>query len=67
MVKSLVTFAWLRDLVIILLLFAGNHVRHASPAVGSTIIVCAAVVLIERFLWSWYVCDLKELAKQEVK
>jgi hypothetical protein len=64
MVKSLVAFGWLRDLVIVLLLLAGNHIRHTSPTVGITIMLGALVVFMERFLWSWYLCDLREQQKQ---
>lgn len=64
MVKSLVALGWLRDCMVILLLLAGNHIRHSSPAVGISIIVGALVVFLERFLWSWYLCDLKDLEKQ---
>jgi hypothetical protein len=60
MVKSLVAFGWLRDLVIVVLLFAGNHVRQNSAGIGMLIMAGAGVVFIERFLWSWYVCGLKE-------
>jgi hypothetical protein len=62
MVKSLVAFGWLRDLVIVLLLLAGNHVRQTSPTVGLVIILGAVVVFLERFLWSWYVAGLKEVS-----
>jgi len=62
MVKSLVAFGWLRDLVIVLLLRAGNHVRQTSPTVGLVIILGAVVVFLERFLWSWYVAGLKEVS-----
>jgi hypothetical protein len=60
MVKSLVAMGWLRDLAIVLLLLAGNHVRQAAPAVGIVIMLAAVVVFIERFLWSWYVSGLKQ-------
>ena len=63
MVKSLVVFGWLRDLVIVLLFFAGNHVRHTSPMIGITIIVSASIVLVERFLWSWHVGNVSKLDK----
>lgn len=62
MVKSLVAFGWLRDLVIVLLLLAGNHVRQTSPTVGLIVMLGAVVVFLERFLWSWYVSGLKEVS-----
>ena len=64
MAKSLVAFGWLRDFVIILLLLVGNYVRHMSLVAGITIIISAAVVLAERFLWSWYLCDLKDQSRE---
>lgn len=64
MVKSLVVFGWLRDFVLILLLLAGTYVLHTSPLVGITVIIGTGVVLAERFLWSWYLCDLKDLNKE---
>jgi hypothetical protein len=60
MMRSLVAFGWLRDFVIVLLLLAGNHVRQTSPGVGLVIMLGAAVVFLERFLWSWYLSGLKE-------
>jgi hypothetical protein len=65
MIKSLLTFGWLRDFAIILLLVAGNHVRSIQPAVGIIIMVCASIILAERFLWSWYVGMLKERRENE--
>lgn len=59
MVKSLTAFGWLRDLVIVLLLLAGNHVRQSSPTIGIMIMLGAAVVFLERFLWHWYLSGLK--------
>jgi hypothetical protein len=60
MVKSLVAMGWLRDLVIVLLLLAGNHVRQTASSVGILIMLGAVVVFVERFLWSWYVSGLKQ-------
>lgn len=60
MLKSLMAFGWLRDLVIVLLLLAGNHVRQASPTVGWLIMFGAVVIFLERFLWHWYLAGLKE-------
>jgi hypothetical protein len=67
MVKALLTFGWLRDFAIILLLVAGNHVRANARAVGIMIMVCAAVMFTERFLWSWYADEQKELRENEAK
>ncbi|HMK31314.1 MAG TPA: hypothetical protein VK473_16645 [Terriglobales bacterium] len=60
MVRSLVALGWLRDLVIVLLLLAGNFIRHTSPWVGYTVIAGAVVIFVERFLWNWYLCGLKQ-------
>ena len=60
MVKSLAAFGWLRDLMIVLLLIAGNHVRQSSPTVGLLIMFGAVVVFLERFLWHWYLSGLKD-------
>ena len=60
MAKSLVAFGWLRDISLVLLLLAGNHIRSTSPSVGIAVMLGALVIFLERFLWSWYLCDLKE-------
>jgi hypothetical protein len=60
MVKSLVAIGWLRDLAIVLLLLAGNHVRQTALGVGIVIMLGAVVVFVERFLWSWYLSGLKQ-------
>ena len=60
MVKSLITLGWLRDIVLVLLLCAGNHLRHSSPVLGLTIIVGALLIFAERFLWAWHLCNLRE-------
>jgi len=60
MVKSLAAFGWLRDLMIVLLLIAGNHVRQSAPVVGLLIMSGAVVVFLERFLWHWYLAGLKD-------
>lgn len=60
MAKSLMAFGWLRDLTIVLLLLAGNHVRQTSAAVGMIIMLGAIVVFLERFLWSWYLSGLTD-------
>ena len=64
MVKALMAFGWLRDLVIVLLLLAGNHVRHTSFTIGITIMLGGLVVFAERFLWSWHLGDLKDSQEQ---
>jgi hypothetical protein len=60
MKTSLRTLGWLRDLVLILLVFAGNHTRQTSPVVGYIIMASAAVIFVERFLWSWHILDLAD-------
>jgi hypothetical protein len=59
-VKSLIALGWLRDIVLVLLFCAGNHIRHTSPAVGLTIMVGTLVIFAERFVWSWHLCDLRD-------
>lgn len=60
MVKSLIALGWLRDIVLVLLFCAGNHLRHSTPAIGLTIMVGALIIFAERFVWSWHLCDLRE-------
>ena len=62
MVKSLIALGWLRDIVLVLLFCAGNHLRHSTPLIGLTIMAGALVIFAERFVWSWHLCDLR--AKQ---
>jgi hypothetical protein len=59
-VKSLIALGWLRDLVLVLLLCAGNHLRHSFPAIGLSIMTGALLIFAERFLWAWHVCDLRD-------
>jgi hypothetical protein len=61
MKRSLITLGWLRDIVLVLLLVAGNSIRHNSPLVGIAIMVSAAIIFAERFVWSWMLFDLREL------
>ena len=63
MVKSLVALGWLRDVVLVVLLCAGNSVRHTSPAIGYAIMAGALLIFAERFVWAWHLCDLRD--KQE--
>jgi hypothetical protein len=60
MVRSLITLGWLRDIVLVLLLSAGNHLRHSSPAIGLTIMAGTLLIFAERFLWAWHHCDLRD-------
>ena len=60
MVKSHIALAWMRDIVLVLLLCAGNHLRHTSPAIGFAIIGAALLIFAERFLWAWHLCDLRD-------
>jgi hypothetical protein len=58
MKTSLRTLGWLRDLVLVLLMLAGNHTRQTAPVVGFIIMASAVVIFVERFLWSWHILDL---------
>jgi len=60
MIRSLITLGWLRDVMLVLLLAAGNHLRHATPLIGLTIMGAAIVILAERFVWAWHLCNLRE-------
>ena len=60
MVRSLITLGWLRDVALVLLVCAGNHVRHSSPVIGLTIMGAALLIFVERFVWAWHLCDLRE-------
>jgi hypothetical protein len=60
LVKALITLGWMRDVVLILLLCAGNHLRHTSPAIGFAIIGAALLIFAERFVWAWHLCDLRD-------
>jgi len=58
--RSIRTFAWLRDLVIVSLVIAGVDLFHSTPRLGLLLILSAAVVFVERALWSWYLLDLRD-------
>jgi hypothetical protein len=60
LIKSLITLGWLRDVMLVLLLAAGNHLRHTTPAIGLTIMGAAIVIFAERFVWAWHLCSLRE-------
>jgi hypothetical protein len=58
--RSIRTLAWLRDLVIVVLVIAGVDLFHSTPRLALLLIVSAAVVFVERALWSWYLLDLRD-------
>ena len=58
--ESIRTLAWLRDLVIVLLVIAGIDLWHTTPRLAALLIVCAAVIFVERALWTWYLLDLHD-------
>jgi hypothetical protein len=60
MIKTITAFAWLRDLAIVLLFVAGLDLRTSLPHVAVLLMVCALVIFVERALWSWYLCDLRD-------
>jgi hypothetical protein len=60
MIRSIKTFAWLRDLVIVSLFIAGLNLLNGSPRLGTLLIAAAVVVFVERVLWSWYLLDLRD-------
>jgi len=63
MKTSLMVLGWLRDFVLILLVVAGNQVRHAAPVKGIVILFCAGIIFAERFLWSWHLSEVAESRK----
>jgi len=60
MKTCLMALGWLRDLVLVLLVIAGNQIRQSSPIVGLLIMGAAAVIFAERFLWSWHLFDVAD-------
>jgi hypothetical protein len=58
MKTSLRTLGWLRDFVLVLLVVAGNDIRHTFPVAGFIVMASAAIIFIERFLWSWHILDV---------
>jgi len=60
MIKSITAFAWLRDLAIVLLFIAAMDLHKGSPNVAILLMICAGVIFIERVLWSWYLCGLRD-------
>lgn len=57
---SIRTLAWLRDLVIVLLLIAGVDELRSSMLLGILLIASGVVIFAERFLWSWYLLGLRD-------
>lgn len=60
MIPSMRTLAWLRDLVIAVLFIAALDLRHSSPRLALLLVLSAVVIFLERFLWSWYLLDLRD-------
>jgi hypothetical protein len=63
MKTSLIALGWLRDFVLVLLVVAGNQVRHSAPLKGIIIMLCAAIIFAERFLWSWHLSGVAKRAQ----
>jgi len=64
MIRSIRTLAWLRDLVIGVLLVAGFNLRHTSTRLAVLLVLCALVVFADRVLWSWYLLRLRDQQDQ---
>jgi hypothetical protein len=60
MLQSIRTFAWLRDLVIVLLFMAGFNLWHSIPRLAILLVAGATVIFVERVLWSWYLLNLRD-------
>jgi hypothetical protein len=58
--QSIRTLAWLRDLVIVLLVFAGFDLRHSTPRIAILLVLSAGIIFFERALWSWYLLNLHD-------
>jgi hypothetical protein len=63
-VKSLIALGWLRDIALVVLFCAGNHLRHNTPLIGFTIMAGVVMIFAERFVWSWHLCDLRDKQAQ---
>jgi hypothetical protein len=59
-VRSLIALGWIRDVVLVLLFCAGNHLRHSTPLIGYVIMAGVLVIFAERFVWSWHLLDLRD-------
>jgi hypothetical protein len=64
MILSMRTLAWLRDLVIAILFIAAIDLRHCSPRLALLLLLSAVVIFLERFLWSWYLLNLRDRQNQ---
>jgi hypothetical protein len=64
MIPSMRTLAWLRDLVIAILFIAALDLRHSSPRLALLLLFSAVVIFLERFLWSWYLLNLRDRTDQ---
>jgi hypothetical protein len=64
MILSMRTLAWLRDLVIAILFIAALDLRHSSPGLALLLLLSAVVIFLERFLWSWYLLNLRDRQNQ---
>lgn len=64
MIPSMRTLAWLRDLVIAILFIAALDLRHSSPRLALLLLFSAVVIFLERFLWSWYLLNLRDRQNQ---
>lgn len=58
--ESIRTLAWLRDLVIVLLIIAGLDLLHSTPRLAILLLLSAAIIFLERALWTWYLLDLRD-------
>jgi hypothetical protein len=64
MIPSMRTLAWLRDLVIAVLFIAALDLRHSSPRLALLLLFSAVIIFLERFLWSWYLLNLRDRPDQ---
>jgi hypothetical protein len=58
--RSITTFAWLRDLAIVVMFIGGIDLFRSEPRIGVLMILTAGIVFIERVLWSWYLLNLRD-------
>jgi len=60
MLRSITTFAWLRDLAIVVMFIGGIDLLRSQPRIGLLMILTAGIVFIERILWPWYLLNLRD-------